>query len=314
MGDDLQFDRAEYSQPTESVCTVCRTDLQTEYFQARGQLLCGPCVEGHRQAPPGTWFTRGTKAIVFGIAAAIVGTAIYWGIAALTGYEVGLVAIGVGMLVGRAVRAGSGGRGGWRYQTIAAFLTYTSIVMASVPAIINEMRSKSEMAAYEKTEADAATPAKSDAAPAADDAAEAAEAPATPVATAVTSVATEVPADAAAIVIDASATSTAPVDFAGLTGPVGTIVVGFLACILAFAVPFFSGSIIGLVIIAIGVWEAWRVNKFTPIEITGPHRIASPTTESTAPPMPPPMPAAPLRMPSNPLLSSTSDSNPTPGA
>ncbi len=44
------------------------------------------------------------------------------GIAALTGYEFGLIAVLVGLAVGIAVRKGSSGRGGWRYQVLAMFV------------------------------------------------------------------------------------------------------------------------------------------------------------------------------------------------
>ena len=44
-----------------------------------------------------------------------------------TGYEIGLVAIVVGLLVGGAVRKGSGARGGWFYQLMAVALTYAAI-------------------------------------------------------------------------------------------------------------------------------------------------------------------------------------------
>jgi hypothetical protein len=57
------------------------------------------------------------RAALFGIGAGILGAAIYYGVLALTGYNIGLVAIGVGILVGRAVRKGSGGFGGRGYQS-----------------------------------------------------------------------------------------------------------------------------------------------------------------------------------------------------
>jgi hypothetical protein len=46
---------------------------------------------------------------------------------------------------------------------------------------------------------------------------------------------------------------------------------------LAAAAPFLAGveNIIGLVIIGIGLWEAWKLNRFQELKVTGPHRIAS---------------------------------------
>lgn len=50
---------------------------------------------------------------------------------------------------------------------------------------------------------------------------------------------------------------------------------------LAFAAPFLGGleNIMGLIIIAIGLYEAWKINRAAPLVITGPYRLAS-----TAPP------------------------------
>ena len=50
----------------------------------------------------------------------------------ITGYEIGIVAIGIGYLVGKAVRKGAGGFGGTRYQVLAVFLTYAAIALASL--------------------------------------------------------------------------------------------------------------------------------------------------------------------------------------
>src|SRR5207248_894584 len=51
----------------------------------------------------------------------------------VTGYELGLIAIVVGLLVGGAVRKASHGRGGAVYQTIAIFMTYAAIVFNYTP-------------------------------------------------------------------------------------------------------------------------------------------------------------------------------------
>jgi hypothetical protein len=51
----------------------------------------------------------------------------------------------------------------------------------------------------------------------------------------------------------------------------------FFLIALAAAAPFLAGAenIIGLVIIGIGLWEAWKLNRFQPLKVTGPHTIAS---------------------------------------
>jgi hypothetical protein len=46
---------------------------------------------------------------------------------------IGYLAIGVGYLVGKAMKLGSGGRGGRAYQIAAALLTYAAVSIAAVP-------------------------------------------------------------------------------------------------------------------------------------------------------------------------------------
>ena len=125
---DLQFERAEptaaASGPTS--CTVCKQPLQGAYYAINGRPVCASCREKVAQhAAAGSFIT----ALLFGLGAAVVGAGIYFGIEALTGYEFGLVAIVVGLLVGTAVRKGSRGQGGWRYQVLAIGLTYLAVVV-----------------------------------------------------------------------------------------------------------------------------------------------------------------------------------------
>ena len=55
--------------------------------------------------------------------------ALGWGLVTqLTGYEIGLIAVAVGWLVGGAVRLGSKGLGGKPFQALAVALTYLAIV------------------------------------------------------------------------------------------------------------------------------------------------------------------------------------------
>ena len=51
-----------------------------------------------------------------GLGAGIVGAAIYYAVIAITHLEIGIVAILIGYMVGRAVRKGARGHGGLRFQ------------------------------------------------------------------------------------------------------------------------------------------------------------------------------------------------------
>ena len=64
-----------------------------------------------------------------------------------------------------------------------------------------------------------------------------------------------------------------------------------LFAVLILALPFLGGfaNILGLVIIGIGVYEAWKINRRVPLVIAGP--FPAPAPGPTA--FPPPVPATP---------------------
>ena len=108
-----------------------------------------------------------------GLGAGIVGAAIYYAVVAITHLEIGIVAILIGYMVGRAVRKGARGRGGLRFQILAVALTYLSVALAYAPLVIQEMRasgSQSQQASASPSDArrpaEATTGAAPDARPA----------------------------------------------------------------------------------------------------------------------------------------------------
>ena len=235
--DALQFDRAELGERLMSRCTSCEGALAGSYWAVNGQPMCGPCREKlvtsltERSGRMG----RVVRAVVFGGLGGLTGAAVYMGIAAVTGYEFGLIAILVGWLVGNGVRMGSGGRGGWAYQSLAIGLTYIAIVSAYVPSILTYAQ---EQVAAERTASEAGQGSGEN-------------------------------AEVAAAKDD----STAPIE-AG--SPLGLIVgAGFLLAV-ACALPFLGGvqNIMGLIIIAIGLQQAWALNKRPQLDVSGPHDLA----------------------------------------
>jgi hypothetical protein len=246
--DELQFDQAEYATPTdaaETTCGGCKQPIADQYFALNNLILCPQCrevVERHWYG--GSKLGRFFKATTLGTIAAVAGFAIYFGVAKLTGLEIGLVSIIVGLLVGGAVRKGSGGRGGWVYQALAIFLTYTAIVasytgMHIVPALFAQIQEKQAAKAAGPVPAKA-EPAKADIAKQPDAAGEAekeAEA--------------EVGADKSLWFALA-------------------YVVGFL-----YAFPVLAGfeQPIGLFIIGFALWEAWKINRRVRLVIQGPFAL-----------------------------------------
>lgn len=67
-------------------------------------------------------------AVAAGLVAAAVGAGVWYGIVALTGWKVGFIAIGVGFLVGLAIRFGAGQQGAVPLQILGAVLALLSIV------------------------------------------------------------------------------------------------------------------------------------------------------------------------------------------
>ena len=112
---ELQFDRAEFegTTPTTTACSVCQKPLADAYYEIGGAVACDAC---RRRAEwewnQGLAIGRFVRALVFGTLAAAAGCGLYYAVLAVTGWEVGLIAIVVGVMVGSAVRAGCRRRGG----------------------------------------------------------------------------------------------------------------------------------------------------------------------------------------------------------
>jgi hypothetical protein len=145
----LQFGRAEPTvvSPVSSAqrCVACQGPIAESYYHASGRVVCPACaarIQQGQQQPPAYSFPR---ALLFGGAAALAGCAIYAIVAIATGMEIGLIAILVGVMVGKAIRRASGGFGGRQQQILAVILTYFSIATSYIPVIIWEVAHKSKI-------------------------------------------------------------------------------------------------------------------------------------------------------------------------
>ncbi len=243
----LQFDRAETpsAAPAGSACVVCKQPLSGTYFEVNGKTVCPTCRDRLdaelNKYSPGLRFAR---ALGLGAGAAVIGAGIYYGISAATGYEFGLVAIVVGLLVGKAVRKGSGGRGGWRYQALAMALTYCAIVATYAPYVFKGVRESMDARANR----DSSQVATVDTTPEVNRA------------------------------ITPTVAGQAPTTKS--RAGVGAIIGAFaLLAGIVLAAPIIAGisSPIGLLIIAIALYEAWKINRGAAFTITGPYRVAAPS-------------------------------------
>ena len=144
-GPDMQFERAEPIVPDASprICAGCHAVIRDSYYTAGGRLICINCADRILATKPPEPGTKGLlRAALYGAGAALLGTIVYFAVLALSGYEIGFIAVGVGWLVGKAVRKGGYGCGGWKLQALAVGLTYCSIVGSNVPLAIRTIVAK----------------------------------------------------------------------------------------------------------------------------------------------------------------------------
>lgn len=129
-----QFATAEYAPDSSQLeCAACRQPISGSYYKVRSAPVCEACTHELRGRMPKDTHAAFLRAAAFGIAGALVGLVLYVAFALATGLIIGWVSLAVGWLVGKAMRLGSGGVGGRRYQVMAALLTYIAVSMSAVP-------------------------------------------------------------------------------------------------------------------------------------------------------------------------------------
>jgi hypothetical protein len=226
----LQFDKVDLAADQSRACKRCNTLIHDEYFESAGNILCRRCAEQLGATSGGGldfW-----RALAYGAGAAVLGTILWFIIMKVLNSELGIVAIAVGLVVGLAVRKGSLGRGGARYQALAMALTYVSITSSYVPFVIQGMAEDDPKEDVIKQGDQPGEPPADKASPTASEKKE--------------------PVSAAQLAIFV------------------VMVFG-----LAFAAPFLGGAsnIMGILIIGIALYEAWKINRHVPI--SGPFRIGA---------------------------------------
>ena len=180
---------------------------------------------------------------MFGGGAAFLGFVIYSAVGIITGLEIGYVSLLVGFLVGMAMKKGTGGVGGRKYQITAAVLTYAAVSMSAIPISIHYEKEHS----VQQQSAAPASDAKTGGNASAEQANEAGQ--------------------------DRS-------ENFGLT--LGTLLLlGLASPFLELAQSPVSG-LIGLVILYVGINFAWRQTAANPLSVDGPYDNAPKSVTATA--------------------------------
>jgi hypothetical protein len=250
LGEPLQFDRAvtesgAAAPPTPVVvCKGCSITIKTQYYDVNGHALCGTCrAAAAAAAETPTGVLPFLKAATFGAGASVVGAAIYYAVLA-RGFEIGIVAILIGYMVGYSVRRGVEGRGGVRFQVLAAVLTYLAVALAYSPLAIQEaMREKKPAAqanaAAANAGADTSTP----------------DGDATP---AVAQPARTRPGKGRVLL-----------SFVVLSG----LMVALPVLVVIGSMP---SGLISAIIIVVGMRQAWKMTGAAVLRIAGPYRVGAP--------------------------------------
>ncbi len=242
-----QFATAEYV-GSGDVCKSCNQAISGRYYRINGSLACERCTTQLQTQLPKDSHAAFVRALTFGIGAAILGLIGYAAFSIITGIEIGYISLAVGWLVGKAMRSGSRGVGGLRYQIAAAVFTYAAVSMAAIPIYFSQAgKLKAARPPQVKT------------------------APANPGAT------------GDEVALDDSATPSSDATPTPQTKPRMNSfkALGWLA-LLGLASPFLElqnsfRGIIGLVILFVGIRFAWQQTGAPKIDIVGPFQSRAPT-------------------------------------
>ena len=251
----LKFDATVEQPPSQSVCAVCGAALRATYHMLGDSMICGRCRSQHETAMGGAGAHRFARALLFGVGAAVVGAAIYYAILAATGYSIGIIAIFVGYLVGRAVNVGSKGKGGRKYQLLAALLTYFAISSTYLVEGLRQIGEERSNKSADTTSTIAGTTSATSADSAETD--EYQEAETSP---------------------DVMGTSGKVDSAAGSrhARPSGSVLILLVAILtLLLLAPILAGfsSPILLLILGFGVFQAWKMNRGISADLTGPFNL-----------------------------------------
>jgi hypothetical protein len=210
---EIDFTHAQYEAPAEAACAACKQPFNAAYYSVNGHGVCARCLGQLRAGQHGSFF----KALGLGTAAGAVGAAAYYAIRSATGYDLALITLVIGVIVGIGVRRGAGGSRSRAYRAMAIAITWVAMCSTYIPDVLT--------------------------------------------------------------------------GFAEDGTQVGAVQMLF-AAVLSLGVPYFMithAQVLGVIIFAVGIWEAWRRSAPPAFEVEGPFQPAAPASAA----VPEPAPASP---------------------
>lgn len=272
--DSLHFGKAQYEgdPPSPDQCAYCHCGITAEYYRVAGHLACPVCAARAQSLVPPNSHKVFVRSFSYGAVAAIVGCAAYALFVILSGWTLGWAAIGVGYLVGWAMKRGAGDHGGRRFQVSAALLTYAAVAVSFVPIGLHEMsqhRAAQRDVALKPASRTAPENTASKAFPYPGDKG-----------TTNSSVAGSSPASNQAAAnqpatLRTSAHTQTPSFGRFLLSILMLLVVGLISPFLMFGASL-GGGLLNLFIVFLGVQAAWRLMARPVAEIEGPYEAISP--------------------------------------
>jgi hypothetical protein len=233
---------AEYvSQSGGDVCNSCNQAISGQYYRVNGSLACAGCVDQLKIQIPKDTRSAFVRGLAFGFGGAILGLILYSGFSIITGIQLGYISLAVGWIVAKAIKFGSRGLGGRRYQIAAIALTYAAVSIAAIPIYLSQViKEKGKK------------PTQTQTAPSAN------------------------PSAASPSQNSSPSTSTIPSQPTSAAEPrVGFLKALSLLTLIGLASPFLElaspfNGLIGLVILFVGMKIAWRLTAGPKIDILGP--------------------------------------------
>ena len=270
---ELSFDESS-AQSGPTTCSRCQTPL-TEYWAVDGEVVCENCKDEllAETGDPAGGTGRFFKALGLGLLGMLGGAAVWYAVAKLANLEIGIIAILLGFLVGKGIMMGSGNRGGLGYQLLAVAITYLGIGVAMAPFAAEALMDESSYA-IDSLQAgldslpDMIEEGADSTPPAIEKVGKDAEM-------------SDSALDAELAAID-SAIAAGPKGEAEPPIPTGLMLgIGLIAIFVGIlALPVLSimggGSIIGLIIYGIALYQAWKITGKVEKVVSGPHPVGAP--------------------------------------